>query len=90
MELRATILGPFVSLLSIVGCATTGGDNLQQESARAIGGNVSPNQIVVSGVDQDATSVRWKAKTPGGDYDCSADWYFGHPTFVSRGNCVKK
>ncbi|MGJ7526611.1 hypothetical protein [Variovorax sp. GB1P17] len=58
--------------LVCVGCASTG-DNLQRETARAIGGNVTPEQVTVSNIDRGATSVKWQATAPGGRYACSAD-----------------
>ncbi len=62
--------------------STTG--NLQIETARSIGGNVAPEQIHVTDVDRGITSVKWKASTPAGNYDCSAD------DMVRRVNCIKK
>jgi hypothetical protein len=67
----------------LVACASTG-DNLQRETARNIGGNLSPDQVAVSEVDRGVTSVKWKAVTPSGKYECSAD------DMVRRVVCVKK
>jgi hypothetical protein len=68
---------------SLVGCASTN-ENLQRESARAIGGNVAERQVSVSNVERGATSVKWKATTPNGNYECSAD------DMVRRVLCTKK
>ena len=76
-------IGTFVFVTFIYGCASTG-DNLQRETARSIGGNVSPEQVTVSNVDRSATSVKWKASAPTGNYDCSAD------DMVRRVLCTKK
>jgi hypothetical protein len=68
--------------LILAGCASTG-DNLQRETARFLGENVSPDSVSVSNVDRGATSVRWDAITPNGPYQCSAD------DMVRRVHCVK-
>lgn len=79
--LKAIGVSVFASILC--GCASTGG-NLQRETARSIGGNISPEQVTVSDVDRGATSVKWKASAPTGKYDCSAD------DMVRRVLCTKK
>jgi len=66
-----------------VGCANTT-PNLQRETARNIGGNMSPEQVQVSNVKRGMTSVKWGAETPQGVYDCSAD------DMLRRVHCVKK
>ena len=65
------------------GCASTG-ESLQRETARSIGGNVTPEQVTISEVDRGISSVKWKAASPNGNYDCSAD------DMVRRVFCVKK
>lgn len=65
-------IGVSIVATLFVGCASTG-DNLQRESARSIGGNVSPDQVKVTDIDRSASSVKWKASAPTGSYDCSAD-----------------
>ncbi len=77
--LRATTL---VMSLLILGCASTG-ENLQRETARVLG-DISPDQVQVSGIDRGATNVKWEAQTPKGTYGCSAD------DMVRRPYCVKK
>jgi hypothetical protein len=57
---------------AIMGCANKAA-NLQRESARNIGGNISANQVVISDVDRSITDVKWKASAPSGNYDCKAD-----------------
>jgi hypothetical protein len=52
-------------LVTLFGCASTG-KNLQRETARVIGSNVSPEQVQVSDIDRSATNVNWKAATPAG------------------------
>ena len=69
--------------VSFIGCANTEA-NLKRETARYIGGNVSVDQVVVSGVDRGASDVKWKASAPTGNYDCSAD------DMVRRVYCTKK
>jgi hypothetical protein len=61
-----------VIAFGIVGCANTAA-NLQRESARNIGGNISANQVVISDVDRSITDVKWKASAPSGNFDCKAD-----------------
>lgn len=70
------------TLALLAGCASTTG-NLQRETARSIGGNIADNQVVVTDVVRGMTSVKWKAATSGGTYDCSAD------DMVRRVHCVR-
>lgn len=72
-----------VVVVSIIGCASAAA-NLQSETARYIGGNVSADQVIVSGVDRGITDVKWKASAPTGNYDCSAD------DMVRSVYCIKK
>ena len=65
-------VGWTAAVLVIAGCASTD-NNLQRETARSIGGNVTPEQVTVSNIDRGATSVKWQAVAPGGRYACSAD-----------------
>ena len=83
--MKKHIRGIGISIIAtfIFGCASIG-DNLQRETARSIGGNVSPEQVTVSDIDRGATSVKWKASAPTGSYDCSAD------DMVRRVLCIKK
>jgi len=76
-------LGLSIALVALVGCANTSA-NLQRETARFIGGSVSPEQVAISDVDRGITSVKWKASAPAGNYDCSAD------DMVRRVYCTKK
>ena len=69
--------------VAIVGCVNTAA-NLQRETARYIGGNVSPEQVTISDIDRGITDVNWKASAPTGNYDCSAD------DMVRRVYCTKK
>jgi hypothetical protein len=75
------VVAALVVILS--GCASTG-DNLQRETARSIGGNVSPDDVTVSDIERGITSVKWKASAPSGKFDCSAD------DMVRRVLCTKK
>jgi hypothetical protein len=68
--------------LFILGCASTG-ENLQRETARVLG-DISPDQVKVSGIDRGVTNVKWQAETPKGTYSCSAD------DMVRRPYCVKR
>ena len=74
-----------ISMVAVIicGCASTG-DNLQRETARSIGGNISPEQVTVSAIDRGATNVKWQATAPTGNYDCSAD------DMVRSVLCIKK
>jgi hypothetical protein len=60
------------AVFAVAGCASTD-NNLQRETARSIGGNVTPEQVTVSNIDRGATSVKWQAVAPSGRYACSAD-----------------
>ncbi len=80
-KLRVAASAALVCILAA--CASTG-ENLQRETARSIGGNVSPDQVTVSDVDRGVTNVKWKATAPGGKYECSAD------DMIRRVLCTKK
>jgi len=54
------------------GCASNV-ENLQRETARQIGGNVSPQSVNISNVDRGVTTVKWNAQSAQGAYSCSAD-----------------
>jgi len=83
MKKNLQVISLSIVVSIVYGCASTG-DNLQRETARSIGGNVSPEQVTVSDIDRGATSVKWKATAPNGRYDCSAD------DMVRRVLCTKK
>ena len=57
--------------------------NLKRETARVIG-NLTPDQVTVASVERGVTNVEWKAETPKGRYQCSAD------DMLRRVNCVKR
>jgi hypothetical protein len=61
-----------IALSSLSGCASTT-ENLRMETARFLGGNVSPGQVTVTDIDRGASNVKWKAAAPNGNYDCWAD-----------------
>jgi hypothetical protein len=69
--------------VAIVGCASTAA-NLQKETARSIGGNVTPEQVNILSIDRGVIDVKWKASAPAGNYDCSAD------DMVRHVDCTKK
>lgn len=83
MKKYIQVIGVFIVATFMYGCANTDA-NLRRETARTIGGNVSPEQVIVADVDRGMTSVTWKAFAPTGDYDCSAD------DMVRRVLCTKK
>ena len=83
MKKYIQVIGVSIIPTFIFGCASTG-DNLQRETAHPIGGNVSPEQVTDSDIYRGATNVKWKASTPTGSYDCSAD------DMVRRVLCIKK
>jgi hypothetical protein len=76
-------LAVVVTVTLLASCVSSG-ENLERETARSIGGNIAPESVTVSNVDRGATSVKWDAQTPGGQYACSAD------DMVRRVYCVKK
>jgi PBP1b-binding outer membrane lipoprotein LpoB len=79
--MKRIILLVFATLI-LVACANTDA-NLRRESARSIG-NLTPDEVTVSDVDRSMMNVDWKAKTPKGNYKCSAD------DMLRRVNCVKR
>jgi len=68
---------------AIIGCASTAA-NLQKETARSIGGNITPEQVNISSIERGVIDVKWKASAPTGNYDCNAD------DMVRRVDCTKK
>ena len=83
MKKYIKVIGVSIIATIMYGCANTNA-NLGRETARSIGGNVSPEQVQITDVDRGMTSVTWKATAPTGIYDCSAD------DMVRRVLCVKK
>ena len=81
--MKYKLFGVLIFSAALFGCANAG-ENLQLETARSIGGNVSPEQVTITDIDRGVASVKWKAATPGGNYDCSAD------DMVRRVYCAKK
>jgi len=75
----------FLVVISVtfIGCANTAA-NLQMETARYIGGNLSAEQVAVSDIDRGAIDVKWKASAPNGNYDCSADDMVRHVLCTKR------
>ena len=71
------------SFLLLSACASTD-ENLRMETARFLGGNISPNQVTVSNIDRGASTVKWKAAAPNGNYDCWAD------DMVRKVGCAKQ
>ena len=61
---------------TLSGCATNIQPQLQSQTARALGGGVSPADIVVSDVDTGTVCflecpLKWRATTPAGKFDCT-------------------
>ncbi len=73
----------FISFLLLSACASTD-ENLRMETARYLGGNISPNQVSVSNIDRGVSNVKWKATAPNGSYECWAD------DMVRKVGCAKK
>ena len=69
---RARALGAAVLFgsMALAGCASTP-DNLQRETARSLGTPTS--DVTISNVDRGMMSVSWRATTPSGEFECSAD-----------------
>jgi hypothetical protein len=57
--------------------------NLKRETGRIL--NVDPERISVYEIDRHATSVSWKATTPDGSYNCSADDMVRRPVCFPAG-----
>jgi hypothetical protein len=81
--LSATLVCATAVFSCLSGCASTT-ENLRLETARFLGGNVSPGQVTVTAIDRGASSVKWAAATPDGNYACGAD------DMVRRVSCVKQ
>jgi hypothetical protein len=77
------VIGVSIVAIFMSGCANTDA-NLMRETARSIGGNVSPEQVTVTNVDRGMSTVTWKATAPTGNYDCNAD------DIIRRVLCTKK
>jgi hypothetical protein len=69
-------------LVSVVGCASTA-PNLQRETARVLGTQLSPEGVEVSNIARSLMSVTWTATARGKHYQCSAD------DMVRRPYCVE-
>ena len=54
------------------------------ETARFLGGSVSPGQVTVTDIDRGASNVQWKAAAPNGNYACWAD------DMVRKVSCAKQ
>ena len=62
----------FIASMFLFGCSTA---QFQRESAGAIGGDVNPDQVTISDVDQGMTSWKWNANTTSGMYNCSTSLF---------------
>jgi hypothetical protein len=78
---RMLYMVALVGLLSA--CASTS-ENLERETARSLGSNISPSDVAISNINRGVTSVSWDAAAQGVNYSCSAD------DMVRRVYCVKK
>lgn len=63
MSKLTTLFSAVALAVAAVGCQSTAA-NLQRETARNIGGGVTPEHVTISDVDRSMTSVTWKAATP--------------------------
>ena len=71
------------AILVLAGCANMD-SALQRETARAIDGNVRPDDVKLSNVDRSFMSVKWNVEVDQqGLYECNAD------DMLKRVNCVK-
>lgn len=83
MRITTDIAVVSLGLLTLAGCASTGG-SLQRATATAIGLNVAPEDVKIVERHRSAMNVQWVAETPKGRYSCSAD------DMVIRPYCVKR
>lgn len=67
---RALGAASMVGCIALAGCASTP-DNLQRETARSLG--VPSSEVTILSVDRGMMSVEWRATTPSGEFECSAD-----------------
>lgn len=83
MKKQIQIVCVSIIALVLLGCANTN-DNIKFETARSVGGNVSPEEVVITDVDRGMTTVKWKATVPNGNFVCSAD------DMLHKVLCIKK
>jgi hypothetical protein len=75
-------VGTFYMIKKMGGSASSEA-NLQRETGRIL--NVDPVRISVYEIDRHATNVSWKATTPDGTYNCSADDMVRRPACFPAG-----
>lgn len=71
-------------LINQLGARDYSPDNLKRASAIQIGGQVRPDQIRIYNLEDKIGSLRWEARTPNGDFDCSSDIRVNNP------HCIEK
>jgi hypothetical protein len=77
------VLGFLVSILALAACSPVPDeeDLVLNATALAIPGP-QRSVTVISDIQRTSQRVTWKALTPQGEYDCSANQYFAWPTCV--------
>jgi hypothetical protein len=79
MNKSSSTLASAATLLAaaaLAGCATNVQPQLQSQTARALGGAVTPSDIRISDVDTGTVCylecpIKWRATTPAGKFDCT-------------------
>lgn len=66
-----------IVIFALTGCASTD-SALMRESAIAIGGSTTPDNVQLLNVERGLTTVGWDAVTPDGAYTCNGDDMLKH------------
>lgn len=72
MKKHIKLVGALIATALLFGCSTA---QFQRESAGAIGGNVDPEQVIISDMNKSATMWKWNATAPTGKYKCSVSLF---------------
>jgi hypothetical protein len=73
MKKYIQVIGVSIIATIMYGCANTD-PNIIRETARVIGGNVSPEHVTITNIDRGMSSMTWEAAAPTGNYNCSGDY----------------
>ncbi|MDO8446574.1 MAG: hypothetical protein Q7T53_10815 [Deltaproteobacteria bacterium] len=86
MKRQMKLVGTLIATALLFGCSTA---QFQRESAGAIGGNIDPEQVIITEMDKSASMWKWNATVPTGKYKCSVS-LFDSKTLCFVGQWAKK
>lgn len=72
MKRHMKLVGAPIATALLFGCSTA---QFQRESAGAIGGNIDPEQVIITDMNKSATMWKWNATAPTGKYKCSVSLF---------------